>query len=270
MRGSIDIADAVNRESSLNRGLVSWWMALPDQQRGNVFRDLCMRNHGTLTNGPTWQGAMGRPGGMGSLLFDGSTSRVAAPQILIPDGGALSIIWWIRPTTFTSQRTIQSVYDSYPGNVQYTFRFESSGTPKLFVRTTGDNTVSATSAVSADTWSCVGVEINDLTKTITHYLNGAANGSGSYTGTLAVPSAGLNIGNNGLASEGFGGNLDGGMTFLRDIGAPGFAFYYQESRLNYHQTLNRVRPYTVFDMGGAAPATTSPFYFRNYIAGRAA
>jgi len=83
MHGEICIGDALNPDHPLNQkgGLVSRWLALPDQQRGVMFRDLCMRNHGVLTNGPLWQSAMGRTGGFGSLLLDGTNDYVSVGSV---------------------------------------------------------------------------------------------------------------------------------------------------------------------------------------------
>jgi hypothetical protein len=53
--------NAVNRAAPLNRGLVSWWMVLPNRLGGggNTFRDFWRSNHGTLA-GPTikWSGGI--------------------------------------------------------------------------------------------------------------------------------------------------------------------------------------------------------------------
>lgn len=68
--------DPVNRASPLNRGLVSWWMAVPWYMSGPRFIDLCGKNHGTLTNGPTWSGALGRPGWFGAVKGNGSTQYI--------------------------------------------------------------------------------------------------------------------------------------------------------------------------------------------------
>jgi hypothetical protein len=65
----LDPAQPINWNDPLNRGLVSRFIALPGPcgYGSGIWRDLCKRNNGTLVNGPTWQGAMGRPGGFGSV-----------------------------------------------------------------------------------------------------------------------------------------------------------------------------------------------------------
>lgn len=103
MRSSINISDAVNHAASLNRGLVSWYLTLPDQQRGNVFRDLMMRNHGILTGAPTWSG-MAHAGGHESLALVGASSQYV-PLLSSTQAAALTtgtIACWARMSGTTA------------------------------------------------------------------------------------------------------------------------------------------------------------------------
>lgn len=69
------------KKSSLNKNLVGWWLA-GHKQTGfntNKWYDLVGKNHGTLTgmDPPSdWVGPLGRPGGFGSLDFDGTDDYV--------------------------------------------------------------------------------------------------------------------------------------------------------------------------------------------------
>lgn len=47
---TVDWQDPINRQCSLNRGLVGWWMGTPLCFGGTRMVDLLNRNHGTLTN----------------------------------------------------------------------------------------------------------------------------------------------------------------------------------------------------------------------------
>lgn len=71
---TLNLGAPINKQHPLNRGLVSRWDVLPfgPHYGGPRLLDLMGTNHGTLTNGPTWQGANGRPGGYGSVK--GTTS----------------------------------------------------------------------------------------------------------------------------------------------------------------------------------------------------
>jgi hypothetical protein len=77
----IDPARPVNWSHSLNRGLCLWLIALPDQNRGVIWRDIARRNHATLTNmspAEDWKAA-GRRGGWGALDFDGTNDHARIP-----------------------------------------------------------------------------------------------------------------------------------------------------------------------------------------------
>ena len=77
-RPMINLADPVNRSHPHNRGLVSWWMALPGLTGGSKFTNLLGRHHGSLTNmnpATDWVGTT-RPGGWGALDFSGGSEHV--------------------------------------------------------------------------------------------------------------------------------------------------------------------------------------------------
>src|SRR5688572_2591053 len=107
MQGYLLPGDAVNRASPLNRGLVSWYMVLPNRigGGGNTLRDLCRRNHGTLTNGPTWSGSRA-PGAFGSISLDGSNDYINLGTGNRFFGSSLTnpftIVCWIRTTIASS------------------------------------------------------------------------------------------------------------------------------------------------------------------------
>lgn len=72
----INYGQPVNWSHPLNEGLSSWWLTLPNWRGGFTLRDLCQRNHGTLTNmeGTDWQLV---DGGFGKLVFGGTNEYVA-------------------------------------------------------------------------------------------------------------------------------------------------------------------------------------------------
>jgi hypothetical protein len=97
----LNYGNPVNPLAPLNRGLVGWWLNLPSRGKGNTVFDLCGKYHGTLTNGPTWSGALGRPGGFGAVTFDGSndyiTLGVAPAALKFTAISPFSISAWVRP-----------------------------------------------------------------------------------------------------------------------------------------------------------------------------
>jgi hypothetical protein len=74
--GILDIANPVECQHPLNRGLKSWWISLPGRSRGTTLRDIAGANHATLVNGVKHATPKGRIGGYGSLEYIGSGSRL--------------------------------------------------------------------------------------------------------------------------------------------------------------------------------------------------
>lgn len=106
----IDASAPVNWASPLNRGLVSWWTALPQQSRGVIMRDLCRRNDATLVNGTDPTGPRGRRGGFGSWLYDG-TDDYGLSSALNGDA-SVGFAWmaWIRPGFGSTSDTRRGVF----------------------------------------------------------------------------------------------------------------------------------------------------------------
>lgn len=68
--GQIDLLDPVE-DHDLNRGLLSWWLPLDGLSGSNTLYDIAGRNHGTLTNGPTWGPGRGE---FGAVSFAANSS----------------------------------------------------------------------------------------------------------------------------------------------------------------------------------------------------
>lgn len=97
----LDLGNPV-ADHPLTRGLVAWWLPLPNNSGGSRLFDIRGTNHGTLTNGPTW-GAVA-PDGFGALSYTG-TAYVALPAISF--GSELTISVWIR---WAAWQTSSAVY----------------------------------------------------------------------------------------------------------------------------------------------------------------
>lgn len=125
----LDIGDAVNWKDPLTRGLVSWWASVPGSPRGNQWRDLCNRNHGTLTNGPTWQGPQGRVGGNGSLRlvstgdsandFVRDNNELASSPLNFTTALTLSV--WVKTTDFDGPGSHAAIISRWSGAAGYIF-----------------------------------------------------------------------------------------------------------------------------------------------------
>ena len=106
---TLDYGNPVNTEAPLNRGLVAWWLMLPQRHGGSTWWDLVARRPGVLTNlGPSTAtrgyGPTRRPGGWGELRGDAWTT--ANTGVVVPNTSALNfgtgdftILFWLYVTT---------------------------------------------------------------------------------------------------------------------------------------------------------------------------
>ena len=104
---SVDWGAPINWAHPLNRGLVSWWLAVPNRMGWKTFtwRDLCRRNNAVLTSGQMWGTSTGRSGSFGSLSLSGDTGIVASA--LGPSSVTAALITaWIRPISLASYNGI--------------------------------------------------------------------------------------------------------------------------------------------------------------------
>lgn len=92
--------DLVNRAAPLNRGLVSWWLCVPWYMSGPRFVDIAGRNHGTLTNGPTWS-SLAQPGSVSSLKLTAASSQYVTTP-LANTFTDFTVAAWFYPTATTS------------------------------------------------------------------------------------------------------------------------------------------------------------------------
>ena len=78
---SVNWLNPIDWRHHLNRGLQNWWLNVPHWQGGTTWRDLCGRQHGTLTNmapATDWKSSTTREGGWGALDFAGTADYEVA------------------------------------------------------------------------------------------------------------------------------------------------------------------------------------------------
>lgn len=238
MRRIIDTSDPVNWSHPLNRGLVSWWLALPDQQRGVIFRDLCNRNNGTLTNGPTWQGARGRPGGWGSLRFDGSNDYIDCGTSGLNNLSHMTAMFWMRaPQTNTAYGRLFEK----GATTEWCFNVNQSGANdgKVSFFANRSGFVICDSAAIND-----GVTFHHIAGTIdganiTLFVDGVQVSQKAYTGAASTTGT-LYIGRFG--GTGYHAIFEGDdfRLYNRALSAREIARYYNLSRQGYPGLLNRL------------------------------
>lgn len=99
MRGrSVSIQSPINWDSPLNRGLLRWWMCLPNQSRWNPFRELTRRSHMTISGASAF-GSRGRQGGFGCYQFNGTSDYGVTSTINLSSYSQLTVSLWYYWTT---------------------------------------------------------------------------------------------------------------------------------------------------------------------------
>lgn len=135
----VDWGQPVNWAHPLNRGLVSWWLAVPGRMGygSMAWRDLCGRNNGTLTSftagGSHWGGAKGRKGGWGSISFrgsaDGFDEYIAVGSVpALNSITDISFAGWFK---FGSVSALQWLFKKYGGGSGPGLWFWPSGAGKI-------------------------------------------------------------------------------------------------------------------------------------------
>lgn len=244
MHGSIYISDSIDWSCQLNSGLRHRWQSLPDQQRGNVCRDLCQRVHGTLVNAPSWAGPLGRPGGFGALRFVAASSQRVDLGDLPSHAGAFWKSIWVRGTPSGTQ-----VFYG-PSDATWWIGFSSGA-----ISWNGSITTAGTYNDGA--WHHVIVSRDASVLTI--YVDGISRASGAMGST--VTNGGVSIGSFGTVGFYFDGELDDARH------ADGFALgdngawaAYDDARRGSPLTLNWLRLAMAVGEAGAA-ASAFPWHY---------
>lgn len=268
---TVDWLQPVNWESPLNRGLVSWWMAGEGPYWGGPrFLDLCGRNHGTLTNGPVWQGAR-RLGGFGRLSFDGTNDYVSCGVSGLPTiEGAKTISCWATYDGTTDRRILFSLVKDDSSGAGNSVSLEVAG-------------VFSTQSVQFNQWGGAAVSyafihhiaadepfhIIAAGSSSVHliYINGRDITSFSDPTTQTGTSGVCRIGsfNSAFPSPYHNRTLDDVRVWNRIVSPSEARAIYEDSRQGYPTTLNYYRPLRYFDMG-AAPGGFNPAWVQtNFI-----
>jgi hypothetical protein len=253
--GAINWQSPVSR-SGLNDGLVSWWLARGPRIGGGTWFDIKGNNHGTLTNGPTWNSST-RFGASRSLSLDGSNDYVNCGTGAVVTGVPLTIIAWIRTTD--SSATFRDPFAL--GNTTTANRYcvIQIGTTHLFryalFGATTSLVISSTATVNDGVWHML-CGVSSATNSHAAYLDGVSIGtSATDTGTLALDVTtigGLCFGS-ATPIQLFPGQMDDVRVYNRALSSSDIFAIYSDSLAGYPLTLNRIER----RVGKAAAASTS-------------
>jgi hypothetical protein len=163
-------------------------------------------NHATRFGGVS----LGEPGALASgnpaMRFDGSTGylRVAdAPSLRLT--GDLTIEMWVNVPVGQRQTLVSKGLLN-----EYELTLEADGRLNLYQGdgTTYQSVLSAPGAIIANTWQHIVVTRAAATKTISFYVNGVAQGGGSYLAAPASSAAAVSIGRTDSGVQYVNGRLD--------------------------------------------------------------
>jgi hypothetical protein len=264
--GAIITGQPVNWASPLNRGLVSWWMAIPQGAHfgGARLLDLCGKNHGTLSAAPVWGSAVGRHGGHGRLNFVGGSAQGVncGTSAEFTINNALTIALWFRPQVTTRGDIITKWQNGGSADDAFNLLYGlTSGKPQFFVASgsgASANSGVGSTAMAVGTWYHICGTYDGANVRV--FLNGVQEASAAAT--LTMPTAGTRtvwLGRNNHTDGYTSGDIDSVRIYNRALLVSEIAAVLAEERSGYPTTLNRIRLPLVGE-AGAAPGGDIPGY----------
>jgi len=174
----------------INANLAGWWPM--DEGSGTVANDISgLGNHGAFSGGVSW--ATSYINGK-NLSFDGVDGQLVMTHnsTLAITGNMTMVVWakyaawdWHMFLTKTNGGTA-GPYMAYVNASRGTIEFHrGNGTLHDYIESTDPGPLS--------TWHCVAVTMSGTT--VTHYLNGASNGSGTLSTTIGDSATDMRFGN---------------------------------------------------------------------------
>ncbi len=240
----VDWTRPVNFAHPLNRGLVSWWLVGRNPYWGGLtWRDLCNRNHGTLTNGPVWKGAT-RPGGWGAIGLGGSAKYVATSGSAFEFAtSSFTVSFWVNAT---SGIFILGTYSGFGWGMA----LGSSGQCSWLFYGAGANLDpypnypgGATTPDIRGAWRHVAAVYTRASGgtglSVAAYVDGAFISSDTRANTSIAGSGPLQIGDYSTQTQSLVGSLDDARIYNRALSAAEVRNLYDESRRGYPESLNR-------------------------------
>ena len=180
-------------------------------------------NSGSLTNGPTFNGANG-----GSIQFDGSNDYISMRNF-IGNVTTFTVCHWIN---LSSNQTTRTIFSNYTGNGWVTGI--SDGATNVIKFYLGGATLYATYPLVINTWYHVCVTYNNGNPSI--YINGILNNT--TAGTISFSSLATNndIGRLGDGRQYFNGKISNIQVYNRALSAAEVLQNYNASKSRFGLT----------------------------------
>lgn len=261
----INYGQPVNWSHPLNRGLLGWWLPLPNWAGGLSLRDLCGVRHGTLTSMEPTDWWTGPRVGNWPCALDFETNdyvRINAPRV----SSAGTILAWAALDVENSAHQILSYCNSTRGQFDKVLGTHDTGSglfaPCCMIFDGATKRVVGTTnffASAGGTYPRVGLwGMTWDSTTLRLYFNGREEGSAaagaSFDGWSNGPFLDVGWGNTGSKSGFWNGRIRDVRVYGRALSASEMWQYYDLSQRHYLGLLNRSRlwlPGLVDDGGGA-------------------
>ncbi len=244
--GILDVNCPINWDHPTNRGLIHEMAVSPNSgwRGGNTFRDLVRGGRsphdGTLTNGPTWTGIRGRPGGFGALSVVLASNQYATSALVTTAITKFSTAVWFR---WNGVSTLDNVFtfNGSVGTVGWGFiRREATGIANVLAEGIALSAfASSTYVLASGVWNHLCMTRDATTNTL--YVNGQPHTT-STTNFGTITTGVTNMGAEGASSRSAGGLVDSHLIWSRCLSPAAVQALYQESCLGNPERWNWVEP----------------------------
>lgn len=250
----LDYNNLVSTDATLNQYKIGWWLALPNTFGGRFYYDIISHSNGLISasSGNGWRASF-REGAYASISLNGNGDYVAVSDSEKFNFGTsdFTISGWFNLSILNNpnangRQMIVSRYESGTGK-GFTLGVSTSGSIifELYNSlSTFTSFSSGTGTIAANTWYHFVIVRQNIFAYL--YLNGrlVASGTTPTLYTISSTNQDLLFGNavNSLSQNFYmSGQLDDICIYQNSAGS-NFAFrLYEESRLSYPTTLNRIR-----------------------------
>lgn len=233
--GAINYGQPVNWSSPLTRGLVSWWLTLPNTKGGGKWFDLCGRNHGTLTNmapATDWVPST-RPGGFGALDCDGVNDSIITPTINHNIGTG---DWFFTAWIYSTEARLDYRQVAQNGVFSPGIYLNLSAADKWGIYSGSE--LASSEVWPRDAWHQMGVGRSGTT---VYFFRNAVQDATTRTMAASVSNAVWEFGGNDAANTESACKLDSIRLYNRFIQQPELSAMYRDDLLGHPQMLNRIR-----------------------------
>lgn len=232
-------SNPVAKDHPLTRGLVGWWLCVPNRMQRSVFVDLGSNTALNVQGGAAWSGANSRPGGLGAIALNGVDSSLTSSSPAFNVDNDLTISAWVRPGPQDAQAIVHWGVTA-PGERRSLSLWNNSGGGLKTFFSGGFAAANVGGArVLDNNWHHLTVTLSGGNSARV-YVDGTLDGSGTVT-LNAFTYSGLTIGNNDF-NERASGLVDSIQIYNRPLTNVEVRQLYDESLRGYPQLLRRARP----------------------------